>query len=156
MTKILLRVFVLLTIAPMLASCSDSSPTIEEILEEDLQSVQGLWRGLGPATLTLQFRLTQEADNQVHGTGTMKETSEATPVPITVTGTFHRPTLALAFGGLVYEGRPVTGVFRGDYQDSEHRTRIPAGAENECSQHNPRSKGLPGTRRVFTAGLGTA
>ena len=45
----------------------------------------------------------------------MREPSADGPVPITVTGTFHRPTLVLTFEGMVYEGRAVSGAFRGDY-----------------------------------------
>ena len=45
----------------------------------------------------------------------MKEADAANAIPISVTGTFQRPTLVLTFGGMVYEGRSVTGAFRGDY-----------------------------------------
>jgi hypothetical protein len=48
----------------------------------------------------------------------MRESNGASSIPITVTVTFHRPTLVLTFGGMVYEGRAVSGAFRGDYINS--------------------------------------
>ena len=105
----------------MLASCSVTSPpSVEETLEETLRSVQGLWRGEGKDSssgnqVILEFSLIEQANNQVQGTGTMRESSTATPVPITVTGTFHRPTLVLTFTGMGYEARSVVGIYRADY-----------------------------------------
>ena len=120
MTRIPLRLF-LIAVAPLFASCT--SPTfseqIDQSLETVLRSVEGPWRGLQITAsgnpLTLEFSLTQQTNGQLQGSGTMKESNTASPLPITVAGTFQRPTLVLTFGGMVYEGRAVTGTFRGDY-----------------------------------------
>jgi hypothetical protein len=45
----------------------------------------------------------------------MKESDAPSTVPITVTGTYNRPVLNLTLNGMVYEGKAVTGSFRGDY-----------------------------------------
>lgn len=107
----------------LVASCGPTSPTgddIEQSLQEALKSVQGSWRGTtltGPVlnTVTLQFSLMEQPNGQLQGSGTMKELDAASTVPITVTGTFHRPVLNLMLNGMVYEGKAVTGSFRGDY-----------------------------------------
>jgi hypothetical protein len=39
----------------------------------------------------------------------------AAAAPLTVTGSYRRPALALTFEGLVYEGRTVRGTFAGQY-----------------------------------------
>src|SRR5688572_33497055 len=67
---------------------------IEDAAERQLRSVSGPWTGISP-TLTLDFQLTEGSGSAVSGSGTMKETAAASPVPITVTGTFQRPTLSL-------------------------------------------------------------
>ena len=104
----------------LLASCT-VSPTAGElgdVLEEQLRSVRGPWQGLTfvPSAngLTLEFSLTEQSGGRVQGNGTMRE-REGGNVPITVTGTFQRPTLALTFTGIVFEGRAVTAAFVGDY-----------------------------------------
>ena len=51
----------------------------------------------------------------MQGSGSMKEQQAATSVPITISGTFQRPTLALMFNGIVYEGRAVQGTLRSNY-----------------------------------------
>lgn len=55
------------------------------------------------------------AHSQVAGTGSMKEENAASAVPITVTGTFQRPVLTLAFDGMVYESQQVKGAAQGSY-----------------------------------------
>jgi hypothetical protein len=95
-------------------------PTEQDIsnsLEATLQSVAGDWTGVSnePNLLRLDFTLQEGSNGQVSGTGTMKEANAATAVPITVTGTFQRPTLTLAFGGMVFELRQVTGTAQGTY-----------------------------------------
>ena len=45
----------------------------------------------------------------------MKEANAPSAVPISVSGTFHRPTLTLAFDGMVVESRQVKGVAQGTY-----------------------------------------
>ena len=81
-----------------------------------LRSVAGPWIGVSPGqTVALAFRLTEAAGGQVTGTGTMQERGAPTGVPITITGSYQRPELALTFAGMVYEGRAVTGAFRGRY-----------------------------------------
>ena len=105
----------------MSASCGGGSdPTEREIsnsLENTLRSVSGEWTGVvnGPNGIRLEFRLQEAGNGQVSGTGTMKEESTPTAVPITVSGTFSRPLLTLAFDGMVYESRPVKGTARGTY-----------------------------------------
>lgn len=100
------------------ASCA--SPTGEDIdksLEETLRSVSGGWSGqsFGTNPITFQFTLQERSGGGVQGSGTMKEQQAATPVPITVSGTFQRPTLTLTFEGMVYEGRSVLGTLRSNY-----------------------------------------
>ncbi len=89
---------------------------IDNSLKEMLQSVSGNWTGLGsaPNIITLEFKLT-ESNGMVSGTGTMKEENAAASVPITITGTFQRPVLTLAFSGMVYESRQVSGTMQGSY-----------------------------------------
>ena len=82
-----------------------------------MRSVAGDWTGIvnGPNAIRLEFRLEEGANGQVSGTGTMKEESAPAAVPITVTGTFQRPVLTLAFDGMVYESRQVKGAAQGSY-----------------------------------------
>ena len=95
-------------------------PTAQDInnsLEDTLRSVAGDWIGIGggPNAIRLEFKLQEGRNGQVSGTGTMKEESSPTAVPITVTGTFQRPVLTLAFEGIVYESRQVKGAATGSY-----------------------------------------
>lgn len=45
----------------------------------------------------------------------MKEANAASTVPITITGSYNRPVLALTFNGMVYENTPVQGNLQGNY-----------------------------------------
>jgi hypothetical protein len=95
-------------------------PTEQDInnsLEATLQSVAGDWTGISnePNVLRLDFTLQEGSNGQVSGTGTMNEANSASAIPITVTGTFQRPTLTLAFAGMVFESRQVTGTAQGTY-----------------------------------------
>jgi hypothetical protein len=95
-------------------------PTEQDInnsLEATLQSVAGNWTGISnePNVLRLDFTLQEGSNGQVSGTGTMNEANAASAVPITVTGTFQRPTLTLAFNGMVFESRQVSGTAQGTY-----------------------------------------
>src|SRR5690348_2515022 len=104
-------------IALMTTSCG-GGPTEQDInnsLEAKLSSVAGDWTGLanGPPAIRLDFKLQEGTNGQVSGTGTMKEGDATTSVPITVTGTFQRPVLALAFDGIVYESHQVKGTAQG-------------------------------------------
>ena len=104
----------------MNTSCGGGGPTAQEInnsLEDTLRSVAGNWIGIAnvPNTIRLEFRLEEGSNGQVSGTGTMKEENAAAAVPMTVTGTFQRPTLTLAFEGIVYEGHQVRGNAQGTY-----------------------------------------
>jgi hypothetical protein len=106
----------------MSTSCGGGGggPTERDInnsLEETLRSVAGDWLGVanGPNAIRLDFRLVEGANGQVSGTGTMKEESAASAVPITVSGTFQRPTLTLSFDGIVYESHAVKGAAQGSY-----------------------------------------
>lgn len=109
------RAFLLLALTLLAGACD--GPTGEDIeneLERQLRSVSGPWAGIS-TELTLDFQLQQGAGNAVSGTGNMKETAAASAVPITVTGTFQRPQLSLAFTGMTFEGRAVQGTFQGSY-----------------------------------------
>lgn len=111
----LLRRLPLLALTLVVTSCL--WPTDEDIdneLERQLESVAGPWNGASP-TLTLDFQLQEGTGSAVSGSGSMKETAAANAVPITVTGTFQRPTLSLTFTGMNFEGRAVQGTFQGSY-----------------------------------------
>ena len=112
----LFRRLPLLAFALALTSCSlwPTDEDIENELERQLRSVSGAWTGTSP-TLTLNFQLSEGTGTSVSGTGTMKETAAPSTVPITVTGTFSRPTLSLTFTGMNFEGRAVQGTFQGSY-----------------------------------------
>ena len=112
-----------LLIALMNTSCGGGSDggwpsgqDINDSLQATLQSVAGDWQGIStvPNALRLDFRLVQGANGQVSGTGTMQEGSAAA-LPITVSGTFQRPLLTLAFDGMVYESRQVKASAQGNY-----------------------------------------
>lgn len=94
-----------------------SAQEIDASLEATLRSVAGDWIGVSNASnsVRLEFRLQEGSNGQVSGTGTMKEGNAASAVPITVTGTFQRPTLTLSFDGMVYESRQVKGAAQGAY-----------------------------------------
>jgi hypothetical protein len=94
-----------------------SEQDINNSLEAILQSVAGDWTGVSnePNLLRLDFTLQEGSNGQVSGTGTMNEANSASAVPITVTGTFQRPTLTLAFNGMIFESRQVTGTAQGTY-----------------------------------------
>lgn len=94
-----------------------SEQDITNSLRDTLQSVAGDWTGVtnAPNAIRLEFRLQEGSNGQVSGTGTMKEENAAAAVPITVAGTFQRPTLTLAFEGMVYESRQVKGSTQGPY-----------------------------------------
>lgn len=107
-------------IAMMAASCGGGGPTEKEIvnsLDATLQSVGGDWVGTtsAPNPVRLEFRLQEGSNGQVTGTGTMKEESAPASIPITVTGTYQRPVLTLAFDGMVFESRQVKGTAQGSY-----------------------------------------
>jgi len=106
----------------MNTSCGGNGgwPTAQDIdnsLEATLRSVAGDWEATGTVAngIRLDFRLVEGANGQLSGTGTMKENSTAPAVPFTVSGTFQRPMLTLAFEGMVYESRQVKGVAQGAY-----------------------------------------
>lgn len=95
-------------------------PTEQDInnsLTETLRSVAGDWTGIAnaPNAITFEFKLQEGSAGQVTGTGSMKEQNAAAAVPITITGTFQRPVLTLAFNGMVVESRQVTGAVQGSY-----------------------------------------
>jgi len=95
-------------------------PTEQDIVnsaEATLRSVAGDWEGTGTVAngIRLDFRLVEGANGQLSGTGTMKENSTASALPFTVSGSFQRPMLTLAFEGMVYESRQVKGVAQGAY-----------------------------------------
>ncbi len=108
-------------IALITSSCGGGGPSgrdIDNSLEATLHSVAGGWVGLStspPNAIRLEFQLQEGLNGQVSGAGTMKEDSTPAPVPITVSGTFQRPVLALIIDGIVVESRPVKGVVQGNY-----------------------------------------
>ena len=115
MRAIVIRVLLLLV-----SSACAAGPTEREIndsLEATLRSVEGDWTGVstGENPIRVEFRLAEGSGGQVSGSGTMKEEGAASTVPITVSGTFQRPILSLAFAGMVYDGRAVQGTATGDY-----------------------------------------
>jgi hypothetical protein len=110
----LFRRLPLLALALVVTSCLPTDEDIDNELERQLESVAGAWNGTSP-TLTLDFQLQEGTGNAVSGSGSMKETAAANSVPITVTGTFQRPTLSLTFTGMNFEGRAVQGTFQGSY-----------------------------------------
>lgn len=103
------------------ASCGGGGgPTEKEIvgsLQDQLRFVSGDWTGIStaPTGIRFEFRLQENGGGQVSGTGTMKEDSAPNAVPITISGTFQQPALALTFDGMVFEGRQVKGVVQGSY-----------------------------------------
>lgn len=111
----------------MTTSCGGGGTTERDIvnslndtLNAAAQSAAGDWGGLtgiasGANTIRIDFRLQQGANGQVSGTGTMKEANAPSAVPITVSGTYQRPTLTLTIDGMVYESLPVKGSFQGSY-----------------------------------------
>lgn len=95
-------------------------PTEQDInssLETTLRSVAGDWQGVSsvPNAIRLDFTLVEGANGQVSGTGTMQEGGASAALPITVSGTFQRPLLTLAFDGMVVESRQVKGAAQGSY-----------------------------------------
>ena len=94
-----------------------TSSDIDKSLADIVRSVSGDWiaQSQGSNPIRLDFKLQEGANGQVSGSGTMKEGSAATAVPITVTGTFQRPVLTLAFEGMVYESKAVKGSTQGSY-----------------------------------------
>jgi hypothetical protein len=106
----------------MNTSCGGNGgwPTEQDIVnfaDDAVRSVAGDWEATAtvPNGLRLDFRLVEGANGQLSGTGTMKENSTAPAVPFTVSGTFQRPMLTLAFEGMVFESRQVKGVAQGSY-----------------------------------------
>ncbi len=106
-----------LFLAGTAACASPTGDDIEESLDEMLRSVSGDWKGqsYGTNPITLQFTLQEQSGQRVQGTGSMKEQHASAPVPITISGTFQRPTLSLTFDGMVYDGFTVKGTLRSDY-----------------------------------------
>lgn len=94
-----------------------SEREINDSLEAELRSVAGDWQGIAnpPSAARLEFQLQEAANGQVSGTGTFKENAAAAAVSISVSGTYQRPVLSLAFEGIVYETRQVKGAAQGTY-----------------------------------------
>ena len=111
--------FVLAACASPLAPDGDSvTDSINRTIEETLRSAQGPWTGVvAGGSIWLEFSLTQAADGRLQGTGSMREAG-AGNVPISVSGTYNRPTLSLTFAGMVIGGREVSGTFAEAYTSS--------------------------------------
>ena len=99
-------------------ACTSTFPTqddIERELERVLESVSGPWVGGGTSSdVRLEFTLTQSGTT-VQGSGTFRETAALPAWPITITGSFVRPTLAIELSAFVFAGDTVTGSITGDY-----------------------------------------
>lgn len=111
---------ILMSLAVMTSSCGGGGPSAQDIndtLEAALRSVAGGWTGFSnpPNAIHLEFQLQEGPNGQVSGSGTMKEDNAPAPVPITVSGTFQRPVLTLAFDGIVYESHAVKATAQGSY-----------------------------------------
>jgi hypothetical protein len=100
------------------ASCTSTFPTQDDIeaeLDRELSSVTGSWSGAGTqSAVTVTFQLDQSG-TAVQGSGTFQETPASAVLPITVTGTFERPTLSLSLSAFEIAGATVTGTLSGDY-----------------------------------------
>ena len=88
--------------------------TLAAQLDEQARSANGPWTGTS-VTLVLKFQLQQAVDGTVAGSGTSAEGGVTNPESYTVSGSYQRPRLALAFRSLTYQGRTVDGTFQGDY-----------------------------------------
>jgi hypothetical protein len=113
-----LRTSVLVLFAAALSGCAPS-PTerdVESALEAQLRSAAGPWTGTS-AKIVLSFQVTQAADGQLTGSGTMRETDidGAVAVPITVSGSYLRPNLVFGFTGMRRNGQAVRGDVSGQY-----------------------------------------
>lgn len=110
------RTCILVFLAATISACSPS-PTerdIESALERQLQSAAGPWTGTSQP-ISLSFQLTQATNGQLTGSGTMQETGVAGSTPITVSGSYQRPTLTLVFTGMRRDGQAVRGDVTGQY-----------------------------------------
>jgi len=95
----------------------DTVPDLTAVkLDLKAGSVAGPWRGTS-VDLTLAFDL-QEAGTAVSGGGSITENGVTNDSRYTVSGTYQRPQLTLAFTGMVYQGRTVEGRFQGNYDSS--------------------------------------
>lgn len=109
----------MLIFAPLSSGVGPTEDDINNALEQALASVNGGWTGIIDGNQArLSFTLTQGAGGAVSGTGTIKHVSAASATPITISGTFNRPSLSLTFQGMVYEGTTVQGVMQGNYRPS--------------------------------------
>jgi hypothetical protein len=113
-TSVLIALLLLTSCAPTGPTAKEIEQTLEQQNQEAVRSAEGSWKGAS-SLLTLDFSLSQQPDGLLRGTGMMKEASAGAAVPMTVSGTYHRPELSLTFSGMVYDGRPVTGAFAGTY-----------------------------------------
>lgn len=107
-------------LALLIGSGCAPGPTAQEItdsLERTLRSAAGDWQGrtFGANPLVLDFRLHEDSNGKVTGTGSMKDTRTGALWPFTVTGSYRRPMLALTFVGLHYQGARVHGTLAGSY-----------------------------------------
>lgn len=104
----------LLPIAAMTYSTFPTGTDIQKGLDAKLNSVTGDWSGVASdQAFTLGFHLTEAPVGQVAGTGSMQERGTPGTEQLTVSGTHHRPDLALTFDGMVSHGHAVRGTFHG-------------------------------------------
>lgn len=108
--------FKILPCLTVLMACGEDQPTLYDLAEEELSSVDGPWQGLSfdSTAISLQFSLSQNGQ-QVTGSGGYQDARTPQAIPIKVTGTFVRPKLSLQLEGIIFEGVAVTGQFVGDY-----------------------------------------
>ncbi len=91
------------------------SKYFDDLTENAVRSVTGAWHATS-VPVTMEFALSEAAGGQVTGSGTMVDVAAANSVPITITGSYVKPTLSLKFEGIVYKGNPVSGTFEGKYE----------------------------------------
>jgi hypothetical protein len=108
--------FLALIVASSACAPSPTERDIVSSLERQLQTAEGDWTGTS-SSIALTFALTQDADGQLAGHGTMRETdvAGALPLPIVVSGSYQRPTLVLVFTGMTRRGQSVRGDVSGQY-----------------------------------------
>jgi len=111
----LLRMLAVLGLAFLPACLWPTGDDVDDSIEEELRSVAGSWSGqtTGANPVEINLQLT-ESGTAVQGTGTTREQGGAA-VPVTVTGTFQRPSLSLTINGMAYQGRTVTASIQGSY-----------------------------------------
>lgn len=105
----------LLTLTACIPPGTPTDDDFDEYFREQAASVAGTWRGRSIGrdidVLTLELNLRQTG-TAVTGAGMMQERGIAGTRPVTITGSYNRPSATLTIGGIQFEGRAVTGMLR--------------------------------------------